>query len=244
MKTEEIEWARYAGEYDSMALGNPSYVEMIDRVSKDVREFARDRDRCRVLDLGAGTGNLLVSLGTSGVFGQMIHVDNDVDMLSYASEKYRRSGLNVSLQNCSVDQLTIDEGYYDVILMTNSLYAMGDQGAILSKIKSGLSDGGRLYIVDFVRENNVMEWALHLAGQLLKDRGLVACIKYFLGISSAIKQNRVGARTQRSGRYWLHSTSEFALLLETVGFVVLQCSPVYRNYCDYAICTVTSSPQP
>ena len=59
---DEIDWARYALDYDAMCDANPAYAENIEHLKKRV-DVAASPPKPKVLDIKAGTGAFMSALG-------------------------------------------------------------------------------------------------------------------------------------------------------------------------------------
>ncbi len=222
-----------------MCENNPSYTEMIELVVSN----ALDRDLPRtsqVLDIGAGTGNLISSMAPHKPDWNFVHLDFDQGMNLKAKEKYLQQNIkNVSILQQSAEDSSFTEGSFDLILTTNAIYSIPGHEALMEKIHSWLHPKGTLIAVDFGRPQNTTDWMIYIAKNLVKTKGIRKTAKIFRDNWEAAKQNRRTTEAQDQGNYWVHDSSEFQNALEKAGFSVEKNSMCYRGYSDLAICTKT-----
>jgi ubiquinone/menaquinone biosynthesis C-methylase UbiE len=125
-------------------------------------------DGKRVLDVGCGTGALLVALRREAKPARLVGVDPDPDMLAQAEPKLRAAGVAAELLRGSADALPFPDGSFDVVvssLMFHHLDAATKRGA-LREWRRVLAPGGALVLVDFGAPRNallrVVSWPLGL----------------------------------------------------------------------------------
>ena len=238
MKTEArcIEWSLYAEHYDAMCEANPSYQEMLTLVEDSVQNLDLP-DSPRILDVGAGTGNLLLRLLNRLPKAHFVHLDQDPVMVRRASEKFQRAGFgSVSVVATDFLDYKVADNSFDLIVSTNAIYAMHPHRQVLRKIFSILKPEARFVVVDFGRKQNTTDWALYLAASNLRRQGFQKTLKVFLENWEVARQNRKTTEGQEGGEYWLHSDTEFLEALSEAGFLIEESHPCYRNYSDFAVC--------
>jgi ubiquinone/menaquinone biosynthesis C-methylase UbiE len=233
---KEIDWDAYASQYDLLAANNPSYRENIEVLRKVVRELDLSPNAA-ICDIGAGTGNFICALARDLPDANFIHLDADAGMSEIARAKYNAA----AVKHVQIDVLPVADAYYppacfDLIICVNALYAMSPQQEVLQRMRRWLRPRGTLFIVDFGRRSRVLDWALHILGYVLKEKGVRECLRFIRNSRESLRQNRRGSQGQADGTYWLHSTEQFGEALEQAGFEVEQLRPCYRDYCDLAIC--------
>jgi len=233
----EIQWSKYAEHYDQMCEHNPSYSEMINLVVDNA--LSRDVPRqAQVLDVGAGTGNLIASLAARKPSWNFVHLDYDRGMNEKAKEKYAKLKLeNVSIVERSAEESVFKLESFDLILTTNAIYAIPGYHSLLENIKNWLTHDGTFIAVDFGRPQNTTDWMLYIARNLIKEKGIGTTIKLFRENWEAARQNRRTSEAQGEGNYWVHNNTEFRQVLEKIGFNVEKNSECYRGYSDLAVCS-------
>lgn len=233
-----IDWTKYAKHYDQMCDHNPSYWEMINSVLEAINSFNLPPSS-RILDIGAGTGNLLSSIARQRQDLSLFHLDFDRGMNERASEKYKGLALTNKIEviPSAVEDATFPENHFDAITSTNALYATSNPHEVLKTAFNWIKPGGKLVIVDFGRPQNVNDWAWYMAKKSIASIGLTPTIRLFRENWEVARQNKKTAEAQDFGNYWLHDTSDFKIALETTGFTVNNVDQCYRGYSDIAICS-------
>ena len=96
--------------------------------------------RCRVLDLGCGTGSLAAVLSECvGPEGKVIAVDPDGERLKLAKEKYARD----NIEYVSGNDATYPEGSYDLIFAGQLVQWVTNKEALFRRVFETLKSGGR-----------------------------------------------------------------------------------------------------
>jgi ubiquinone/menaquinone biosynthesis C-methylase UbiE len=106
-----------------------------------------------VLDLGCGTGTLLLQLERS-VPGARLHgVDADPAMLGQAYAKARAANVELNLTRAWADALPFDDAQFDVVLSSLFFHHLQieEKQRSLLEAQRVLRPGGRLLIADFAR---------------------------------------------------------------------------------------------
>lgn len=236
-KSDEMDWDAYARSYDEMCALNPAYQENIDMLVRRLPEWDLPED-ARICDLGAGTGNYILQLSAHLPRASFWHVDSDTRMIDIANEKYSTAGLNrVTTIHRSAGDTTFAEQSFDLIICINALYAFPDRSSVLRHAHGWLREQGRLFIIDFGRRQNTLDWTFYLFRESVKANRVGRYARALIEAREVIKQNIKTSKGQESGRYWLHSTESFTQSLTEAGFNVLEASRCYRNYADMAVCT-------
>jgi demethylmenaquinone methyltransferase/2-methoxy-6-polyprenyl-1,4-benzoquinol methylase len=105
----------------------------------------------RVLDVCAGTGDIMVGFIRDGRCGRVVGVDFSIEMLSIAGEKIRaRKGERPAALVCA-DALVLPfaDAIFDVVTMGFGLRNLADYGKGVREAARVLAPGGRLFILEF-----------------------------------------------------------------------------------------------
>lgn len=234
----EIDWDAYASQYDLLATNNPAYRANIELLREMIPSFNLP-DKPRILDIGGGTGNFICALAKDFEDAKFVHLDFDEEMNEVARKKYAAAGIkNVEIHCCPATEAAYPANSFDLVICVNALYAIHPRDEILKRLRNWLTPDGTFFVIDFGRQYRTLDWGKYILGNVLRERGLIECIRFFISIFETARQNRRGAQGQADGLYWTHSTEEFGHVLAGAGFDVQDLRTCYRDYCDLAICRV------
>jgi ubiquinone/menaquinone biosynthesis C-methylase UbiE len=121
------------------------------RIRRGLLQRAKLEPGARVLDIGCGTGTLLVALGRAQPRVEAIGLDPDPKALARAERKLRRAGVDAQLIQGSASTLRFDAGRFDHVLSTFMFHHLDvpTQQAMLSEVHRVLAPRGRLELMDF-----------------------------------------------------------------------------------------------
>lgn len=168
MKTTTEKFVPAAGHDLFLPLYDPLTVLFgFARARRQMLARAELRSGERVLDVGCGTGTLLVALGQAHPGVEAVGIDPDPRALARADRKLRRARLAVHLERGSADALGFEAGSFDCVLssfMFHHLDATAQRG-MLGEVFRVLRLGGRLELMDFEgRPKRRARWRLGEAG--------------------------------------------------------------------------------
>jgi ubiquinone/menaquinone biosynthesis C-methylase UbiE len=105
----------------------------------------------RVLDVGCGTGTLLVAVLQAHPNVEAIGLDPDPKALARAERKLRRAGVSARLTQGSASAMPFDAGRFGCVLSSFMFHHLDapTQRAMLSEVHRVLEPGGRLELMDF-----------------------------------------------------------------------------------------------
>jgi ubiquinone/menaquinone biosynthesis C-methylase UbiE len=105
----------------------------------------------RVLEIGCGTGTLLVTVARRHPGAEVIGIDPDPGALRRARRKANRAGLPVGLQRGFAGELPFPNGSVDRVLSSLMLHHLDDEekARAMREIRRVLRPGGQLHLVDF-----------------------------------------------------------------------------------------------
>jgi ubiquinone/menaquinone biosynthesis C-methylase UbiE len=104
----------------------------------------------RVLEIGCGTGNLLLAAKATEPDAAMVGLDPDLSALARARRKARRRGLPVQLDRGYADELPYPGASVDRVLSAFMLHhvAATEREKAVREVARVLRPGGRLHLVD------------------------------------------------------------------------------------------------
>jgi SAM-dependent methyltransferase len=103
-----------------------------------------------VLEIGCGTGNLLLLAGRAVPGATLIGLDPDPAVLATAARKARRAGVTLRLDRGYADRLPYPDGSVDRVLSAFMLHHLpaDQQHDALREVRRVLAPGGRLHLLD------------------------------------------------------------------------------------------------
>jgi ubiquinone/menaquinone biosynthesis C-methylase UbiE/PAS domain-containing protein len=155
-------WSEYALSYDRVLNSTKVYPELLEKFTggyDGVRQIPED---ARILDLGAGTGNLAHELIKSGRDRIIIAAENNrlmLELLRTKCKKYLRSdtqgGGIIALKQDIASLYGLDDNYFDFVILNNVLYSVPDADACLSEACRVLKPGGELRLSGPRKDTNL-----------------------------------------------------------------------------------------
>ena len=124
----------------------------------------------RVLDLGAGTGTLLVMVKQSCPGADVVGLDGDPQMLARAQKKAAAVGAALRFDQGLATALPYDDDSVDCVLSSLMLHHLttADKGRALREAWRVLRPGGELHVLDFGPPQNVLAWLISLVFRRLE----------------------------------------------------------------------------
>jgi ubiquinone/menaquinone biosynthesis C-methylase UbiE len=139
-------------EYDRAAADYDRRWARYNRASLELLPFGQvEHDLGRVLDVGCGTGNLLAFLAEAGFrMKEYVGVDLSPEMLRIARSK--PCHVPASWITADAASLPLRDASFDTAISASALHYWDDAGAGLAEIRRVLWPGGRLLLLDWVRD--------------------------------------------------------------------------------------------
>jgi ubiquinone/menaquinone biosynthesis C-methylase UbiE len=123
-------------------------VDQIRRAVLDRAELQRGQ---RVLDVGCGTGNLVLSIKRCHPDVDVVGLDPDPKALARARRKLERAHLRVELDQGFANALRYEDASFDRVFSSFMFHHLDaqQQQAMLSEVRRVLEPSGRFELVDF-----------------------------------------------------------------------------------------------
>ena len=115
--------------------------------------FLGDLEGKTVMDIGSGTGYFSFRLAKAGA--RVIAADVDERFLDYIEQKKKEEGWTdeqVETRHVPYDSPNLQKAEADLVFMVNVYHHIEQRSSYFAKVKEGLKPGGRLVVIDFIKE--------------------------------------------------------------------------------------------
>ncbi len=127
----------------------------------------------RVLEIGCGTGNLMLLVKRMRPHVELVGLDPDPKALARAGRKARRAGLTLQLDRGFADELPYPDGSFDRVLSSLMFHHLEPNLRVTSlrEVRRVLRPGGSLHLMDFGGDSHHLHGLARLArrSHTLKD---------------------------------------------------------------------------
>ena len=122
-----------------------------DAARRELLEQARLEPGQRILDLGCGTGSLVVALKRRVPAAEVVGLDPDPKALARARRKCERAGVAVRFDRGFSDELPYAAASFERVLSSFMLHHLGseEKRRTLAEVRRVLAPGGSLHVLDF-----------------------------------------------------------------------------------------------
>ena len=155
--TSQAHFERWAGHYDrdiiNILLFRPSYRRILAHLRQGLR---RGRGALRILDVGCGTGSLLVQCcQLEGVVASGVGLDLSPHMLSQAQAKAQHLGLagKLGFTLGDAEHLPFADESFDLVTCCNSFHHYPHQDRAVAEMHRVLARHGEAIIIDGSRDD-------------------------------------------------------------------------------------------
>lgn len=123
----------------------------------------------RVLDVGCGTGTLMIMVKRAEPLAQVLGLDGDANVLKLAKRKLEAAGVDAELSQGMASAPPFEDGSFDRIVSSLFFHhlATAEKQAVLARVRRLLRPGGELHIADWGKAQNVAMRAAFLCVQIL-----------------------------------------------------------------------------
>ncbi len=117
-------------------------------VHTEMIRMAELRPGQRVLDIGCGTGNLLLALGREHPDVDLVGLDPDHRVLVRAGRKANRAGVAASWRQGFAEELPYPDGSVDRVFSSLMLHHLHEKDALLAEVRRVLRPDGLFVLAD------------------------------------------------------------------------------------------------
>jgi len=124
----------------------------VSRAREELIKQANIKADQQILDLGCGTGTLLVLVKRKYPSARIFGIDPDANALSRAEAKARRRGVSVQLDKGFADELPYKEASFDRVISSFMFHHLEDaeREKTLAEVLRVLKPGGSFHLLDFI----------------------------------------------------------------------------------------------
>jgi ubiquinone/menaquinone biosynthesis C-methylase UbiE len=122
-----------------------------DQARRGLLDQAQIRPGHRILDIGCGTGTLLIQLRRLHPGTDVVGLDPDPKALARASRKAARSAVSIQLEQGFGDELPYPEASFDRVFSSLMFHHVptNEKGKTVREIRRVLKPGGEFHMLDF-----------------------------------------------------------------------------------------------
>jgi ubiquinone/menaquinone biosynthesis C-methylase UbiE len=194
------------------AAGRDSFLPLYDLMTKlmgadhartALLERAKIRSGQRVLDLGCGTGSLLIQLKRLHPETEVTGIDPDPKALARARRKAARAAVSIQFEQGFGDELPYPAASFDRVLSSLMFHHLpaDAKGNTLRSVRRVLKPGGEFHMLDFEGPNHgahgFLSRLLH-SNNRLKDNSDSRVLR-FLTEAGFAEPKKVGSQAMRFG---------------------------------------------
>lgn len=172
-RTARSHFDRWAATYDRSWLSELVFHPSIRACHEEILRWqaARGAHPYRLLDVGCGTGNLLLSLTRDPLAAELVGLDYSPEMVQRCRRKFTEADADGRLRivHGDAENLPFEDGFADVVTCCNSFHHYPHQPAVVREFHRVLRPDGLLVLVDGFRDN-VIGWIVFDVGVALVER--------------------------------------------------------------------------
>jgi ubiquinone/menaquinone biosynthesis C-methylase UbiE/PAS domain-containing protein len=232
-------WSEYAMSYDRVLNSTRVYPQLLDKLIGGQAGVRPIPDDARILDLGAGTGNLAYKLITGSPNRLIFAAEYNRTMLAFLRLKCRdflrddeEAGGIIARKQDITSLFGLKDNYFDFVILNNVLYAVQDALACLKEAYRVLKPGGELRLSG-PRKDTKLPILFNQILKELKESNAFHELEPDYQRVLRINELKLGQRLHR----W--STEEVKALLREAGFsrIVHSSEDVYAGQ-SMLVCAV------
>lgn len=139
---------------------------------KRVVDMAEIKDGERILDVGCGTGSLLIEIKNKYPKAEVVGIDPDPNILHIAHNKLEQAGVNAQLKQGVVQELPFPTSSFDLVTSTLVFHHLPTEvkRQAIKEIYRVLKENGRFLLADFGKPETMLSYVLLNLGSIFDGR--------------------------------------------------------------------------
>lgn len=139
---------------------------------KRVVDMAEIKDGERILDVGCGTGSLLIEIKNKYPKAEVVGIDPDPNILHIAHNKLEQAGVNAQLKQGVVQELPFPTSSFDLVTSTLVFHHLPTEvkRQAIKEIYRVLKENGRFLLADFGKPGTMLSYVLLNLGSIFDGR--------------------------------------------------------------------------
>ena len=154
---------RWANSYDRSWLGELVFFPSLRACREEIIHWQQQRGErpYRLLDVGCGTGNLLLTIAEDKQAEEVVGLDYSPEMVRRVEAKIIRSphAKRLRVMRGDAEKLPCEDSSLDAVTCCNSFHHYPHQAAVIHEFHRVLRPGGLLILIDGFRDN-VIGWVI------------------------------------------------------------------------------------
>ncbi len=160
IKLNEKKWDKWSESLDGKGWRN----EFLRKAQEGVVSLLEIKNDIHFLDVGCGTGWAIGKAAERFNFsGKFFGVDLSTKMIERAKENFQ-SMENFYFIKANAESIPLEDGFFDVIISTNSFHHYLNPGKALNEFYRLLKAGGKIYILDPTADS----WLIKFLDKIIK----------------------------------------------------------------------------
>jgi len=139
-------------------------------------------ENIQILDVCVGTANSAIVVAKKNSNNNIIGIDLSEDMIAVAKRKLKKQKFsNISFLQMDATAMTFTDNYFDIVMISFGLHELNYELMIkiLNEINRVLKKDGKLYIIDYGKEDtSVRKLLLWLCLKLFEPKHMSEFLKY------------------------------------------------------------------
>lgn len=146
--------------YIAERYDNKVRIEIAKIISEEIRRHLPDGEKKHAIDYGCGTG--LVGMNLLDTFDSVLFIDASSNMIKQVEQKIEQMQIKTAeTLCCDFETGCLTDIHADCLIVAQTLLHIKNVDFILSRFYDVLNKGGRLFIIDFDKNEEIVSDEVH-----------------------------------------------------------------------------------